>query len=190
MMYSNIYSSSSNFIFSVLAMFLGRSLPSASLQNVCNFPPLSPALPPWRVTFELISVSSFKSFSLLCHKLKTLFCCRSYEIIFLPKTVKIKNPKKHMLVGNMKFYYRAKSQPKQIKIEKLVWDRPLFDDSWPGVCTTTKHIWKLLQKRTGNKLFRIVHPLIVMIMIVASRERNKFHTLQYTTLLKTLNNKG
>ena len=53
MTYSNIilYSSSSNFIFSVLAMFLGRSLSSASLQNVCHFPPLSAALPPWWVTF-------------------------------------------------------------------------------------------------------------------------------------------
>ena len=34
-------------------------------------------------TFELISVSSFKIFSY----------CQSYDVIFAPKTVKIKNPK-------------------------------------------------------------------------------------------------
>ena len=40
---------------------------------------------------------------------------------------------KHTIVGNAKFYYRAKSQLKRLKIKKLVWKRPLFDDSWPGV---------------------------------------------------------
>ena len=44
-------------------------------------------------TFELISVSSFKSSSFLRHKSKTIFCCQSYDVIFAPKTVKIKNPK-------------------------------------------------------------------------------------------------
>ena len=40
---------------------------------------------------------------------------------------------KHTIVGNAKFYYRAKFQLKRLKIKKLVWKRPLFDDSWPGV---------------------------------------------------------
>ena len=40
---------------------------------------------------------------------------------------------KHTIVGKTKFYYRAKSQLKRLKIEKLVWKRSLFDDSWPGV---------------------------------------------------------
>ena len=40
---------------------------------------------------------------------------------------------KQTIVGNAKFYYRAKFQLKQLKIEKLVWKRSLFDDSWPGV---------------------------------------------------------
>ena len=40
---------------------------------------------------------------------------------------------KHTIVGKTKFYYRAKSQLKPLKIEKLVWKRSLFDDSWPGV---------------------------------------------------------
>ena len=40
---------------------------------------------------------------------------------------------KQMIVGKAKFYYRAKFQLKQLKIEKLVWNRSLFDDSWPGV---------------------------------------------------------
>ena len=118
-----------------------------------------------------------------------LFCAASLTTSFSHQKPLKSKIQKHTLVGNMKFYYRAKAQPKQIKIEKLVWNRPLFDDSWPGTCTTTKHILKLLQKRTGNKLFRIVHPLIVMIMIVASRKTNKFHTLQYRTLLNTLKTK-
>ena len=40
---------------------------------------------------------------------------------------------KHTIVGKTKFYYRAKSQLKPLKIEKLVWKRSLFDDCWPGV---------------------------------------------------------
>ena len=40
---------------------------------------------------------------------------------------------KQTIVGKAKFYYRAKFQLKQLKIEKLVWKRSLFDDSWPGV---------------------------------------------------------
>ena len=40
---------------------------------------------------------------------------------------------KHTIFGKTKFYYRAKSQRKRLKIEKLVWKRSLFDDSWPGV---------------------------------------------------------
>ena len=40
---------------------------------------------------------------------------------------------KRTIYGKTKFYYRAKSQLKRLKIEKLVWKRSLFDDSWPGV---------------------------------------------------------
>ena len=47
-----------------------------------------------------------------------------------PLKSKIQN---HTIVGKTKFYYRAKSQLKRLKIEKLVWKRSLFDDSWPGV---------------------------------------------------------
>ena len=31
--------------------------------------------------------------SFLPHKSKTTFCCQSYDVIFAPKTVKMKNPK-------------------------------------------------------------------------------------------------
>ena len=34
-----------------------------------------------------------KLLKLLCHKLKVIFYCQSYDVIFAPKTVKIKNPK-------------------------------------------------------------------------------------------------
>ena len=44
-------------------------------------------------TFEFISVSSLKISSFLRHKSETTFYCQSYDVIFAPKTVKIKNPK-------------------------------------------------------------------------------------------------
>ena len=63
---------------------------------------------------------------------------------------------KHTIVGKTKFYYRAKSQLKRLKIEKLVWKRSLFDDSWPGVfllfsadCSLTQgnDKWHLMKSR-------------------------------------------
>ena len=57
---------------------------------------------------------------------------------------------KHTIVGKTKFYYRAKSQLKRLKIEKLVWKRSLFDDSWPGVF--------LFSIFNMKKLFWIVSP--------------------------------
>ena len=44
-------------------------------------------------TFKFSSEYSFKIANLLWHKLKLIFCCQSYDVIFAPKTVKIKNPK-------------------------------------------------------------------------------------------------
>ena len=44
-------------------------------------------------TFKFLSEYSFKIANLLWHKLKLIFCCQSYDVIFAPKTVKIKNPK-------------------------------------------------------------------------------------------------
>ena len=44
-------------------------------------------------TFKFFSECSFKIAKLLCHKLKVIFYCQSYDVIFAPKTVKIKNPK-------------------------------------------------------------------------------------------------
>ena len=44
-------------------------------------------------TFKFFSEYSFKLANLLWHKLKLIFCCQSYDVIFAPKTVKIKNPK-------------------------------------------------------------------------------------------------
>ena len=44
-------------------------------------------------TFKFFSEYSFKIANLLWHKLKLIFCCQSYDVIFAPKTVKIKNPK-------------------------------------------------------------------------------------------------
>ena len=46
-------------------------------------------------TFKFFSEYSFKIANLLWHKLKLIFCCQSYDVIFAPKTVKIKNPKTH-----------------------------------------------------------------------------------------------
>ena len=57
---------------------------------------------------------------------------------------------KHTIVGKTKFYYRAKSQLKRLKIEKLVWKRSLFDDSWPGVQWISSS--KLLVVTSDNKL--------------------------------------
>ena len=44
-------------------------------------------------TFKFFSEYSFKIANLLWHKLKLIFCCQSYDVIFAPKTVKINNPK-------------------------------------------------------------------------------------------------
>ena len=44
-------------------------------------------------TFKFFSKYSFKIANLLWHKLKVIFYCQSYDVIFAPKTVKIKNPK-------------------------------------------------------------------------------------------------
>ena len=44
-------------------------------------------------TFKFFSEYSFKIANLLWHKLKLIFCCQSYDVIFAPKTVKIKNLK-------------------------------------------------------------------------------------------------
>ena len=54
---------------------------------------------------------------------------------------------KHTIVGKTKLYYRAKSQLKRLKIEKLVWKRSLFDDSWPGVFV------KMKKKNSGCPIF-------------------------------------
>ena len=43
---------------------------------------------------------------------------------------------KETIVGNTKFFYRAKFQLKRLQIEKLVWKRPLFDDS----CMTCREL--------------------------------------------------
>ena len=48
---------------------------------------------------------------------------------------------KHTIVGNTKLYYRAKSQLKWLKIEKLDWKRSLFDDSWPTVLSKMNLYW-------------------------------------------------
>ena len=37
------------------------------------------------------------------------------------------------MIENTKSYYRAKYQLKRLKIEKLVWKRFLFDDSWTAL---------------------------------------------------------
>ena len=70
-------------------------------------------------TFKFFSEYFFKIANLLWHKLKFIFCCQSYDVIFAPKTVKIKNPKTYDC-WETKFYYRAKSQLERLKIEKLV----------------------------------------------------------------------
>ena len=44
-------------------------------------------------TFKFFSEYSFKIVNLLWHKLKLIFCCQSYDVIFAQKTVKIKNLK-------------------------------------------------------------------------------------------------
>ena len=44
-------------------------------------------------TFKFFSEYSFKLANLLWHKLRLIFCCQSYDVIFAPKIVKIKNPK-------------------------------------------------------------------------------------------------
>ena len=44
-------------------------------------------------TFKYFSGYSFNIASLLWHKFKVIFYCQSYEVIFAPKTVKIKNRK-------------------------------------------------------------------------------------------------
>ena len=46
-------------------------------------------------TFKFFSEYSFKIANLLWHKLKVIFYCQSYDVIFAPKTVKTKNPKTH-----------------------------------------------------------------------------------------------
>ena len=43
--------------------------------------------------FKFFSDYSFKIAKLLWHKLKVIFYCQSYDVIFAPKTVKIQNPK-------------------------------------------------------------------------------------------------
>ena len=50
--------------------------------------------------------------------------------------------KKHTYVGKTKFYYRAKSQLKRLKIKKLVWKRSLFYDSWLGVIVRCGPSWQ------------------------------------------------
>ena len=44
-------------------------------------------------TFKFFSEYSFKIAKLLWHKLKVMFYCQSYDVIFVPETVTIKNPK-------------------------------------------------------------------------------------------------
>ena len=44
-------------------------------------------------TFKFSSEYSFKIANLLWHYLKVIFYCQSYDVIFAPKTVKIKNSK-------------------------------------------------------------------------------------------------
>ena len=50
---------------------------------------------------------------------------------------------KHTIVGNTKFYYLAKSQLKQLKIEKLVWKRSV---SWLIISISKPHVWKFVTK--------------------------------------------
>ena len=70
-------------------------------------------------TFKFFSEYSFKIAKLLCHKLKVIFYCQSYDVIFAPKTVKIKNPKTYDC-WEYKVLLSCKSQLKRLKIEKLV----------------------------------------------------------------------
>ena len=83
-------------------------------------------------TFKFFSEYSFKIANLLWHKLKLIFCCQSYDVIFAPKTVEIKNPKTYDCWEN-KVLLSCKVSAQRLKIEKLVWKRSVFDDSWPGV---------------------------------------------------------
>ena len=53
---------------------------------------------------------------------------------------------KHTIVGNTKVYYRAKSQLKRLKIEKLFWESSLCDDSWPAVLLGKKFCYRFFVK--------------------------------------------
>ena len=70
-------------------------------------------------TFKFFSEYPFKIANLLWHKLKVIFYCQSYDVIFAQKLLKSKI-QRQTTVGNPKFYCRAKSQLKRLKIEKLV----------------------------------------------------------------------
>ena len=67
-------------------------------------------------TFKFLYEYSFKIANVSGHKLKVIFCCQSYDVIFTKKPL-ISKLQKHTIVGNTKFYYRAKSQLKRLKIE-------------------------------------------------------------------------
>ena len=76
---------------------------------------------------------------------------------------------KRTIYGKTKFYYRAKSQLKRLKIEKLVWKRSLFDDSWPGVSrsslmacnseTPQYYAWRQKHNLRRSELFLIFEKL-------------------------------
>ena len=44
-------------------------------------------------TFKFLYEDSFKIANFSGYKLKVIFCCQSYDVIFAPKTVNFKNPK-------------------------------------------------------------------------------------------------
>ena len=61
--------------------------------------------------FKFFPEYCFKIANLLWHKLEVIFYCQSYDVIFAQKPLKSKI-QKHTIVGNTKFYRRAKSQLK------------------------------------------------------------------------------
>ena len=85
-------------------------------------------------TFVSISSPSFKITYLLRLELK-IFCSRSCDVIFPPKSVKIEK-QKNAIVWNTKFYHPANFELKRIKTAKVVLKWLRLESCLPTVMIT------------------------------------------------------
>ena len=105
-------------------------------------------MPTGLFTFVFITSSSSKIISL-----KFKFYCQSFDVIFPPKTVEIKN-KKHRIFWNTKFYHPAKFEFKRIKYEKVV--RAVTQQQFRSKDTISHVAWKFrsdVKRRKAHLLY-------------------------------------